>query len=69
MPTAEGESLSDDDNDDQGETKCWCSICGTEIGLIDALRCERCGCMFCSVDCARQYPYCDAELHRASNLN
>jgi hypothetical protein len=73
MPTADEQNLSDnegfddddfDDSVDGEATKCWCSICGTEIGLAEALRCDACGCMFCGADCARQYRYCDAPLHR-----
>jgi hypothetical protein len=66
MPTTDEQNLSDSDIDidDGNKTKCFCPICGTDISLVEALQCDECGCMFCSLDCARKYPHCDAELHR-----
>jgi len=64
MPQTDGQNLSDKDDDNGNKTKCWCSVCGTEISLVEALQCDECGCLFCSADCARKYPHCHAELHR-----
>jgi hypothetical protein len=66
MPTTDGKNLSDNDNesDKEDETKSWCSICGSEISPAEALQCDECGCTFCSADCARKYPHCEADFHR-----